>query len=258
MTKTMKNVITKLMLVSLTVFTISCSSPVSKDPLTLYSELDRSLPPNSLGKQEAKKGWQLLFDGTTTEGWHGYNLKSFPDCWKIEDGALTMTTVGSAESQDIITNKKYRNFAFSADFMLTRAANSGIIFQVAEDTIYKFPYETGPEYQVIDQDNWPDTLQAVQTCGANYGMYPPMVKPYNPVGEWNHALIVADSNKVTQILNGQITVTYVKNSEEWLKLRNSGKWSAFPDWGKYDEGYISLQNHGTKVFYRNIKLKELN
>lgn len=253
----MKNVFVKLMTVTLTILTISCSSPVSKDPMTLYSELDKTLPPNTLGKSEAKKGWQLLFDGKTTDGWHGFNLKEFPDCWVIEDGTFKMTTEGRGESQDIITNKKYRNFAFSAEFKLTKGANSGIIFQVAEDTLYKFPYETGPEFQVMDQDNWPDPLEDNQIIGANYAMYAPMVKAGKPVGEWNHALIVVDSNKVTQILNGQITVTYVKNSEEWLKLRNSGKWSAFPDYGKYDEGHISLQNHGTNVLYRNIKLKEL-
>jgi len=84
-----------------------------------------------------------------------------------------------------------------------------------------------------------------------------MVKPYKPVGEWNQAMLVVDGNNVTQILNGEVVVKYVKNSEEWVKLRNSGKWSAYPDYGKYDEGHISLQNHGTKVWYRNIKLKEL-
>lgn len=253
----MKNLLTKLMIVPITILAFSCTSPVSKDPVVLNSEIDTTLPPNTLGKSEAKKGWQLLFDGKTSDGWHGYNLKVFPDCWKIEDGTFTMTTTGSAESQDIITNKKYKSFAFSADFKLTRAANSGIIFQVAEDTTYKFPYETGPEYQVIDQDNWDGKLEDVQICGANYGMYAPLARPYRTVGEWNHALIVVDGNTVTQLLNGKVTAKYVKNSEEWLKLRNSGKWSAFPDWGKYDEGFISLQNHGTQVYYRNIKIKEL-
>jgi hypothetical protein len=230
----------------------------SKEPMTLYAELDKSTAPNSLSETEKEKGWQLLFDGKSTTGWHGYNLKVFPDCWAIEDECLTMNSKGSGEDQDIITDKTYKSFAFTVEFKLTKAANSGIIFQVKEDTVYKFPYETGPEFQVIDQDNWPDTLQDWQICGANYAMYPPKVKPYKPIGEWNHILLVVDSAKVTQMLNGQITVEYVKNSEEWKKLRNSGKWSNFPDWGKFDEGHISLQNHGTKVWYRNVKIKELN
>jgi len=237
--------------------TLSCVATGSKDPMTLYTEIDKNAAPNTLADSEKKKGWELLFNGTTPDGWHGYNLTGFPDCWTIQDGAFTMTTEGMAESQDIITNKKYRSFAFSAEYKLTKSANSGIIFQIAEDKKYKFPYETGPEFQIIDQDNWPDKLEDWQWCGANYAMYPPMAKPYKPLGEWNQILLVVDGNNVTQIINGVIVVKYIKNSEEWTKLRNSGKWTAFPDWGKFDEGYISLQNHGTKAWYRNIKLKEL-
>ncbi len=228
-----------------------------KDAKTILSELDKKAAPNSLGKSEAKAGWQLLFDGKSMTGWHGYNMKGIPESWKIEDGALTMTTEGGGESQDIITDKRYRNFAFSVEFKLTKGANSGIIFQVAEDSKYKYPYETGPEFQVIDHENWPDKLEDWQICGANYAMYPPKAKPYKPVGEWNHALLIVDGNKVTHLLNGVVTVEYEKYTDEWKKLRDSGKWSAFPDYGKYDEGHISLQNHGTKVWYRSVKIKQL-
>jgi hypothetical protein len=184
-------------------------------------------------------------------------MNGFPDCWIIQDEAFTMTTEGSGESQDIITDREYRNFAFSVDFKLTRAANSGIIFQVKEDTIYKFPYETGPEFQIIDHMGWDGNLEDWQKCGANYAMYPPMADHPRPIGEWNNLLLVVDSSSVTQMINGEIVVKYEKSSEDWTNRRNSGKWTAFPDWGKYDEGHISLQNHGTKVWFRNIKLKEL-
>jgi hypothetical protein len=253
----MKKLLTFLFIGTFSLLLVSFIVQEKKDAMTLYSEIDRSTAPNTLTKNEKDKGWVLLFNGTTTDGWRGYNLDVFPDCWILEDGALTMTTQGRAESQDIISNKKYSSFALSAEFKLTKGANSGILFQISEDKKYKFPYETGPEYQVIDQDNWPDKLENWQICGANYAMYPPMVKPYKPVGEWNQILLVVDGNNVTQMLNGEVVVNYIKNSEEWTKLRNSGKWSAFPDWGKFDEGFISLQNHGTKVWYRNIKLKEL-
>jgi len=253
----MKNLSSTILLFMMLAIIISCQKPINKDPLALYAELDKSAAPNTLTDKEKENGWQLLFDGKTFDGWHGYNLKNVPDCWIIEDACLTMTTTGGAESQDIITNKKYGSYAFSVEYKLTKGANSGIIFQVAEDTTYKFPYETGPEMQIIDQDNWPDSIAEWQISGANYAMYPPLVKPYKALGEWNHILLVVDSSKVTQILNGEITVKYEKNSEEWKKLRNSGKWSDFPDYGKFDEGHISLQNHGTKVWYRNIKIKEI-
>lgn len=213
--------------------------------------------PNSLAKKEKKDGWILLFDGKTFEGWHGYNLDGVPDCWVVDDGRMKMTTEGGQESQDVITDKIYNSFELKFEFMLTKGANSGVIFQVKEDPKYKFPYETGPEFQVIDHDNWPGKLEDWQICGANYAMYPPRVKSYKPVGEWNQAILIVDGNKVTQILNGKTVVEYEKYSDEWKKLRDSGKWADFPDYGKFDEGHISFQNHGTNVFYRSIKIKEL-
>jgi hypothetical protein len=253
----MAQIFTKSLQGILMILLFSCGSPNTKDPLSLYSELDKNAPVNTLTGKEKKKNWQLLFDGKNFTGWHGYNMQGIPDCWIIEDQALTMTTEGRAESQDIITDKTHKNFAFTAEFRLTKGANSGIIFQVKEDTLYKFPYETGPEFQVIDHENWPDPLEDWQICGANYAMYPPQSKPFKPVGEWNRVLLVVDGNHVTQILNGEVVVVYDKYSDEWKKLRASGKWANFPDYGKFDEGHISLQNHGTKVWYRNIKIKEL-
>lgn len=253
----MKNFTIRIITGIMALVIISCGKSNSNDPLSLNDELAKNSVPNTLSKKEAKKGWQLLFDGKTTNGWHGYNMNMFPDCWEIEDGSLTMTTVGGAESQDIITDEIYKDFAFSLEYKLTPAANSGIIFQVAEDTIYKFPYETGPEFQVIDHDGWNGPLEEWQINGANYAMYTPMTKPYKPVGEWNHLLLFVKGNKVVQILNDEVVVEYEKYSEEWNELRNSGKWADYPDYGKYDEGHISLQNHGTKVWYRDIKLKEL-
>jgi hypothetical protein len=253
----MKKLISWIPVLIMIIISFSCGQKPPKDATGLYAEIDKNAAPNTLSASEKKDGWQLLFDGKTTDGWHGYNIKIFPDCWAIEDGTLTMNTTGSGESLDIITNKMYRDFALSLEYKLTKAANSGIIYQVAEDPKYKFPYETGPEFQVIDHQNWPDTLESWQINGANYAMYPPLVQPYKPIGEWNQLFLVVNGNSVTQILNGKVVVIYEKNSEEWTKLRNSGKWTAYPDWGMFDEGYISLQNHGGKVWYRSIKIREL-
>ena len=237
---------------------VSCNNKkeFSKDPAILYAEISNPSAVNTLSAEEKEKGWQLLFDGETGNGWHGYNQKGIPDCWTVEDGRLTMNTTGGGESQDVITDKIYKNFAFTCEYKLTEGANSGIIYQVKEDEKYEFPYETGSEYQIMDNDNWPDELEDWQIHGANYAMYPPAEKPYKPAGEWNRMLLIVDGNDVTYMLNGVVTVKYTKYDEEWTKLRNSGKWSDFPDYGKYDEGCISLQNHGTKVWFRDIKIKE--
>src|ERR1035437_4337562 len=97
---------------------IMCSAKSSKkDALALYAELDKNAPINTLTVKEKEKGWQLLFDGKKTDGWHGYNMKVFPDdCWKIDNGTFTTTNSGSKEGLDIVTDKVYRSFAFSVDW----------------------------------------------------------------------------------------------------------------------------------------------
>jgi hypothetical protein len=223
----------------------------------LYAELDLTTSPNTLTEKEKQAGWQLLFDGETTNGWHGYNMAGIPDVWSVENGCLIVSGEGGHEEQDVITNNVYRNFAFTVEYKLSTGSNSGIIFQVKEDPKYQFPYETGPEVQLIDDENWPDPLENWQMHGANYAMYPAKVKPFNPVGEWNRLFLVVNGNQVTQIFNGVEVVSYEKYTDEWVKLRNSGKWANFPDYGIVDEGHISLQNHGTKLWFRNIKIKQL-
>jgi len=230
-----------------------------KDPaLVLYDEVANPETANILTAKQKSQGWQLLFDGKTGAGWHGYNQQGIPDCWAIEDGTFTMNSVGGGEEQDIITDKVYKNFAFSVEYKMTPRANSGIIYQVKEDAKYTFPYETGPEFQIADYNPQPGrTINELQIHGANYAMYAPIEKPYLPIGEWNRMLLLVKDNEVTHVLNGVVVVRYTKYSDEWQELRDSGKWTDFPDYGKFDEGHISLQNHGTKVWFRDIKLKEL-
>ena len=253
----MKNTIRLLFLLSSSALLFSFSDVNQDHPLTYLDEIDPKAPVNTLTSGEDKQGWQLLFDGKLTDGWRGYNMQGFPECWAIEDGALTMNTKGGGEEQDIITEEVYDDFAFFLEYKLTPAANSGVIFQVKEDTAYTYSYETGPEFQVIDHLGWPTSLENWQVNGANYAMYPPTKEPFKPLGEWNQLLLVVQGDQVTQILNGEVVVKYTKYSDDWNKRRNSGKWKDFPDWGKFDEGHLALQNHGTKVWYRNIKIKTL-
>lgn len=236
-------------------FLISCGNTPRN--ISEQLSLDPTAPVNSLSEKEQAAGWTLLFDGNSMNGWHGYNMDSIPSCWTIEEGCITMDKAGGAESQDIITDKIYKNFILSVEYKLTPEANSGIIFQIKEDPKYQYPYETGPEFQVIDDEGWPDPLEDWQKNGGNYAMYPPTGNQNKPIGEWNQAILIVDGNHVTQYLNGGKIAEYEKYSDDWTQRRNSGKWSDYPDYGKYDEGNIALQNHGTKVWYRNIKLKEL-
>jgi len=226
----------------------------------LWAELDLAATPNTLTAKEKKAGWQLLFDGQTTKGWHGYNTPGqVPPDWVVENACLSSNTIGGGEEQDLITDAIYRNFAFTVEYKMTPGSNSGIIYHLVENPKYKFAYETGPEFQLHDDSNRPPERRSVgvQSHGANYGMYQPSSQPFKPAGEWNRLMLICKDNKVIHIVNGVELLRFEKYSDHWKFLRNDGKWEQFPDWGKTDEGHISLQNHGSKLWFRNIKIKEL-
>jgi hypothetical protein len=91
-------------------------------------------------------------------------------------------------------------------------------------------------------------------------MYPaPPDKKLNPVMEWNSCKIVWIDGKVEHWLNGQKVVEYNENSQDFKDRYNKSKWSSgkYPDWNKYNQGSISLQDHGVVVWYRNIRIKRL-
>lgn len=254
----MKSVVRLLLLAICAIVLFSCGNSQKVEVELLMAELDAEAPLNILAKKEQKSGWSLLFDGKSLDGWHGFNMQGAPDCWRAEDDALKIINEGGAESAEgILTDKKYKSFALSLEFQLTHGANSGVLFHVSEDPKYTYAYETGTEFQIIDHANWPDPLEGWQICGANYAMHAPETEAFKPLGEWNQMMLVVDGNHVTHVLNGEIVVEYEKYSDDWTELRNSGKWSDYPDYGKFDEGYITLQNHGTRVNFRNIKIKEL-
>lgn len=245
----------RIYLMFLMVAFMAASFAKGNDPLALYKEIDRKSAPNTLSKAEQKAGWSLLFDGKTTNGWHGYNLQEFPAIWTVENGTLTTNNKTGKESQDITTDKSYRSFALSLDFKVAKGSNSGIIYQVKEDPKYKYPYETGPEVQIMDYK--PGQQAGLQSLGANYGMYVAKPFPVKETGEWNSLMLIVDGDHVTQIINGVVIVEFDRYSPEWTKLKETGKWKDYPDYGKFPEGKIDLQNHGTPIWYQNIKIKEL-
>jgi len=106
------------------------------------------------------KTWTSLFDGKTLSGWHSFNKKGEVKNWTVVDGALVC--LGAAEGDtggDIVTDKQYANFELSWDWKIDKGSNSGVIYHVVEDPKYHATYETGPEYQIIDDNGWPDKLQ---------------------------------------------------------------------------------------------------
>jgi Domain of Unknown Function (DUF1080) len=233
--------------------------------------------PNTLTTQEKKDGWQLLWDGKTTDGWRSPKSDEFPvKSWSIAASVLTVDpgfTNGEAEAQaggDIITRERYSNFELKADFMITTGCNSGIKIFVQPNLspIGKVTGKStgvgsaiGLEYQILDDANHPDAKlgrDGDRTIGSLYDLIPAAAdKKVLPVGEWNHARIVSQGKHVEFWLNGEKTVEFDRGSPEFRAAVAESKFKDIPGFGEWADGHILLQEHGSEVSFRNLKLREL-
>lgn len=221
---------------------------------------------NNLTVAEKENDWKLLWDGKSTEGWRGARLDDFPEQgWVIEDGILTVLASGGAESSaggDIVTKELYGDFELKVDFKITKGANSGIKYYVDTD-INKGPGSSiGLEYQILDDENHPDAKlgnhKGSRTVASLYDLIQADPdKPINPVGEWNTAHIISKNNHVEHWLNGTKVLEYERGSDNFRRLVSESKYDKWPGFGELVKGRILLQDHGNRVSFKNIKIKEL-
>ena len=223
--------------------------------VTLFSCVEKQ---NVLTDQEKQDGWKLLFDGQSLNGWKNYNAPGITG-WTVQDGCLAASGTGADLTGYIITEKQYANFDLTFDWKIASAGNSGVIYHALEGEKFATPYLTGPEYQLLDDIGFPEKVENWQKTGADYAMHvaDTTVKKLNPVGEWNTSRIVFDNGHVEHWLNGKKIVEFEAWTPEWFALKNSGKWTSAPEYGLSETGYISLQDHGSKAWFRNMKIKEL-
>ena len=209
---------------------------------------------NTLTEKEKKEGWILLFDGTTMNGWRAYKNKA-SEGWDVKNGELYCKEEAVKSRADLITSNQYENYELKIDWKITPKKNSGIIYMVTEENGASF--ESGPEYQLIDDIGYPAKLNDKQLSGANYDMHAPSAKVSNPAGEWNHTKIVINKGHVEHWLNGTKVVDYQLWTPEWEQLKANSKWKDVKPYGMSKSGHIALQDHGGGVAFKNIKLKPL-
>jgi len=208
---------------------------------------------NTLSEKEKKEGWRLLFNGKNLEGWRTFQGKEISG-WKVIDGVLNNSGVGSDHGGDIITRDKFQNFELSLEWKIAPQSNSGIFYHVNEK-IGSAIYESGPEYQLIDDKGWPDKLRDDQHSGANYGMHAPRNAVVKSLNDWNQTRIIVDGAHVQHYLNGVKVVDYQLWDDEWKLLKENGKWKDYPYYGMARKGQIGLQDHGGLAQFRNMKIK---
>lgn len=208
-------------------------------------------------KKTTNDGYTSLFDGKTLNGWRTYQNKP-ADSWMVKDGVLYCkgsATDKSDRRADLITDDTFENFDLQLDWKIAPQGNSGILYMVTEQ--YPTSYLSGPEYQVIDDVNFPKKLEDWQKVAANYAMDPAPTAHPKPAGQWNHARIVVDHGHVQHWLNGEKVVEYDLWTNEWKQHKEAGKWKDAPGYGMSKVGHIALQDHGSEAWFKNIEIKKL-
>ncbi|MEO6960652.1 MAG: DUF1080 domain-containing protein [Puia sp.] len=210
--------------------------------------------------KDMQQGWEVLFDGTNTDKWRGKNSDSFPaEGWVVRDSMLFLSRRGGG---DIITREVYGNFELVLDFNLTVNANSGVKYFVAEIKNRNTGklVVNGPEYQIIDDFNYPEVKDHRHEVGATaacYLLYPPENKILYPAGKWNHVKIIARGKHVEHWLNGIKVLSYERGSADFLKRKATTKFADLVNYGELPEGHILLTDHDDTVYFKNIRIRRL-
>ncbi len=213
--------------------------------LSLGQEVD--IPPHLAAHV---KNAITLFDGSSLEQWRGYQAEPIQG-WTIEDETLCRSETGD----DIITKASFRNFVLVMEWKISEGGNSGIMYRTRLGD--SKPYMSAPEYQILDNSKHTDGADAMTSSGALYGLYPTDESAMRPAGQWNTAVIVVAGNHVEHWLNGVPVVKCVMWSDDWNKRLDKSKFKGWPQFAKSTEGHIALQDHGDKVWFRNIQLATL-
>ncbi|MCF8236458.1 MAG: DUF1080 domain-containing protein [Bacteroidales bacterium] len=244
---------------------ISCGTQSKKDGEEQKEETtEMKAEPNTLTQAEIDNGWVLLFDGETTEGWRGYNLDSFPEKgWEVTDGTLHVIGTGKGEAGgggDIIYDKKFDNFELALEWKVSEGGNSGI-FYLAKEIPGTPIWKSAPEMQILDNEKHVDAKlgkDGNRQAGSLYDLIPADPQNAKPAGEWNQVKILVYKGTVVHYMNGEPVLEYHLWTDDWKNMVAESK---FADWEEFvntaEEGYIGLQDHGDDVWFRNIKINEL-
>ena len=210
---------------------------------------------NTNAQTQPNNGYQPLFDGKTLNGWRMATRDTAPGIsWSAENGKISFDPTKDHGS-DIITTRSFKDFDLSVDFKISEGGNSGIKYFLLPNT------NLGCEFQIIDDSRHADAKLGVngnRKTGALYDLIPANAnKPFKGAGQWNTARIVSKGNHVEHWLNGTKILEYDRGSDEFKHAISLSKFKDIKGFSQATSSPILLQAHGDKVWYKNIKIKEL-
>lgn len=197
-----------------------------------------------------EKGWISLFDGKTLDGWTSPTGGKPGAGWKVEDGSIHREAKGG----DLISEKAYGDFELEFEWKISAKGNSGVKYRLR-----KSPGGwLGPEYQVLDDAGHPNGKVEDTTAASLYEVVPAAKdKVLKPVGEWNRSRIVARGTVLEHWLNDRLALKIDTAGKEWPDLKKASKFAKVEDFAGPAAGHLLLQDHGDKVWFRAIRIREL-
>jgi hypothetical protein len=205
---------------------------------------------------------QSIFDGRTTAGWIEITGKPFPTgCWRVEDGALRAFT-GADGMQDIRTVETYRSFDFEFEWKIEAHGNSGVKYLIQKVDEWtpagrgRQARARGLEYQLADDANEEALEHPNKAVASLYGGLAPSPRIHPAIGQYNRSRILVRGTHVEHWLNGTKVLEFDTTGPEALKILDTQRKNqapAFPQGGP-----ISLQNHNSPVWFRNLRVRRLD
>jgi hypothetical protein len=231
--------------------------------LLLVGLLGLTMVPVAAGtllQADGDKGFTPLFNGKDLTGWvYGRRANDAENKtgkgYQVENGVLFTT---KEDGGNLFTEKEYADFVLRFEFKLSPNSNNGIGIRapLKGDAAY-----AGMEIQILDDSGSEyQKLRPEQYHGSVYNMFAARRGSQKPVGEWNSEEITVRGRQITVKLNGNTIVDAnldeVKDEALLAKQRDLTK----PDGARgiaNAKGHIGLLGHGTRVEFRNIRVKEL-
>ncbi len=195
----------------------------------------------------AAAGFQPIFDGKTLNGWTLVGKDKSGNGYIVENGAIVCPSNGGG---NLLTDKEYSNFVLRFEFKMEPGGNNGIGIRapIAGDIAY-----SGMEIQVLDHDHekYKGKLKPTQYHGSIYDVVGAKTGALKPAGTWNTEEIMADGRHIKVTLNGMVIVD--ANLDD---VKDEAILRKHPGLARTG-GRIGFLGHGSRVEFRNLKVKEL-
>jgi hypothetical protein len=253
----------KILILSLAILSILSCNNESENTKPDEMATPKQSAVNTLTEEEEKDGWKLLFDGKSMNGWHKYGGEPVGSAWKVNDSSIFLDASQVENWQikgggDIVTDEDFEDFHLKLDWKVDSNGNSGIIFYIHEDSVkYEWPWMTGPEMQVLDNNGHPDAKINKHRAGDLYDLISSSKETVKPALEWNQVEIKSEKGKLDLYLNGVNIVSTMMWDDNWKKLISESKFKTVEGFGAYKKGKLGLQDHGNNVWFRNVRIKRL-